>query len=132
MEVSMKLTQSDVALIGAVVIAATEARRYQSAMARARKHLREFEASGDEYGIGWKLQNPHWKAFRSAYDCAEKWARYLSHEQTGPQLVALTQSSLEASARRDDRIHRERDAEIKRLQGVIRESARNRAMVTGH
>lgn len=127
-----KLDSSELGLMSAVLVAATEARRYQSAMARARKHLRAFESSGDEYGIGWKVLNPHWKAFRSAYDCAEKWARYLSHEQTGPQLIALTQSSLEASARRDERIHRERDAEIKRLQGIIRESARNRAMVTGH
>jgi hypothetical protein len=132
MEVSMKLTQSDVALIRAVVIAATEAKRYQSAMARARKHLRAFEASGDQYGIGWKLQNPHWKAFRSAYDCAEKWARYLSHEQTGPQLVALTQSSLEASARRDARIHREREAELDQLNLQILESNRQRRANGGY
>jgi hypothetical protein len=118
--------------MSAVLVAATEARKYQAATARARKHIRAFEASGDEYGIGTSYENPHWKAFRSAYECVLKWARYLSQEHTEPQLKALWQLAVDADARRTDRIHHEREAELDRLNVKIIEAARNRSYVVGH
>lgn len=127
-----KLDSSELGLMSAVLTAATEARRYQSAMARARKHLRAFEASGEEYGSLAGYGNPHWKAFRAAYDCAINWARYLSPERTDPQLKALWQSSVDADRRRTARIHCEREAEINRLNVKIIEAARNRSYVVGH
>lgn len=111
------------------VFSGVEGKRFMGALARGRAALRAFEKTDGE--MGYSMRHPDWKKFVTAYQRAQSLARFFAGASCAVELDRLWKMGQEATARRDDRIHHEREAELNRLDAVILAGKRQRAANEG-